>query len=203
MLVEINLLGKPEKRNLAPFVIFTSLAILIVSLSILAFMLYKTTESELTRLERELQSKQQLLSVYEQKKGTESATTAVDDLIATIEWVETFPTPTVLLIQHLTSLLPERGFIMNFSYSDDGSLGLQVQTDTNREMAYYLKSLLDSPYISEASLNSLSTIPIVVEGEEGSGTFEGNNYVPRYTGQFQLTVNKDALRAEVEAEGES
>jgi hypothetical protein len=59
-------------------------------------------------------------------------------------------------MQHLTSLLPERGFIQSFGYTESGAVTLTVQFDSAREAAYFLNSLNHSKWIEEASLNSLA-----------------------------------------------
>ncbi|WP_017755962.1 PilN domain-containing protein [Calidifontibacillus oryziterrae] len=206
MTIEINLLGKPEKRNMAPYIILAVILLFMLGLSIYGLLVSQEITSETRALEQKLQTTRQLIEIQGQKENEVKQTTAVDDLQMTIEWAETFPTPTVYLIRHLTSLLPERGFLMDFSYSDTGSIDLTVQADTSREIAYYLKSLLDSPYLSSAILNSITTAEVeleqfeIVDGELIETKVEGD-YVPRYKGQFQLTVNRDALKADAAKEG--
>ena len=202
MTVEINLLGKKEKRNGAPYVILAVFLLLALGLGLFGFMMQLKMSGQLAMLEQQLQSAKQLNQVYGQKANEAKSTTAVEDLEATIKWVETFPTPTVYLIRHLTSLLPERGFIMNFSYADDGSLTLTVQTDTSREIAYYLKYLTDSPFFTEVNLNSITTTPVNPVNDRNRYQASDNpNYLPRYTGQLQLKVNKGVLKEEAEKEG--
>lgn len=205
-MVEINLLGEKEKRNIAPLIMGAIILIISVGLSVYGYMLDQAYSTQLSTLEQSLQSTKQLNDIYEQKLSQGQTTSTVDDLKATIEWVKTFPTPTVYLIEHLTSLLPGRGFIINFSYSDEGTLNLTVQTDTNREIAYFLKYLNESPYFTDVNLNSITTNPIATVGENSNTentitAFENKEYVPRYIGLFQLKVDKEAIKQKVEKEG--
>lgn len=59
-------------------------------------------------------------------------------------------------MNHLTSLLPERGFIQSFAYTEAGTVTISVQFDNAREAAYFLENLKDSDWIEDVSLTSLT-----------------------------------------------
>jgi hypothetical protein len=64
-------------------------------------------------------------------------------------------------MQHLTALLPERGFIQSFGYTETGTVTISVQFDNPREAAYFLDSMNKSDWIDKASLSSLNAQAIV------------------------------------------
>lgn len=59
-------------------------------------------------------------------------------------------------MQHLTGLLPERGFIQTFAYTEAGTVTISVQFDSAREAAYFLDNLNESEWIDDANLSSLT-----------------------------------------------
>jgi type IV pilus assembly protein PilN len=187
MFPEINLLPQKKKRN---YVVILSMVLFFVFLIIEAtimYVQYDEVEFEETLVKQELQTVQQLQAVKQKELDVIRSSTAAVELSNAVDWVENYPVPTVFFIDHLVSLLPERGFLLSFSFSDSGSVAITVQFDSNREVAYFLSYLKDSAYIDSAKLNSLNTAAVD----------QNEQTVPRYVGHFQLTLNKSALRQAV------
>jgi type IV pilus assembly protein PilN len=136
------------------------------------------------------------LEVAEQQKlANVQSLQEVQELEKTVKWAEQYPMKTVLLLRKMTKLLPERGFVMSFSYAEDGTVSVTVQFDTSEEAAYYLKSLSDADFVTEVQLKSLTTMEDK-SGEEN--VEEEKNVLPRYLAQYELHVNKNALKEEKE-----
>lgn len=204
MLIDINLLPRKERKSLTALIITIGLILLFIIGSIFLFVSYQSTKSELNSLKTQLQTTSQLRAIQEQKLAEINATSSVDELKSTIAWTEQLPVSSVTLLKHLTSLLPERGFILNINYQDSGAVTLNVQFDTSREAAYYLNELENSDVISKVTLNSLAT-----SGEELEQTnkpvkdFLDKILVPRYLAVYQLELNNTALKELAKKEDES
>jgi type IV pilus assembly protein PilN len=199
MLVDINLLPEKEKKNYALFVLIFFLIIAAVLGWIMMQLHYNNVKNEAQYIQKQIDDTKLLRTLQEKNLTDYTSSTAYAELEAAIQWTEKLPISTVLILRHISSLLPERGFILNFNYTDEGTVNTLVQFDTSREAAYYLKSLKDSEFIEKVNLTSL-----VTSNSEDSLKVSNikNVLLPRYIGQFTLTLNKPALKT-AEEEGES
>ena len=204
MLIDINLLPRKERKSLVTLIITAGLIVLFIVGSIFLFINYQSTKSELKSLKTQLQTTSQLKAIQEQKLAGINATSAVDELKTTIDWTEKLPVSSVTLLKHLTSLLPERGFILNINYQDTGTVTLNVQFDTSREAAYYLSELEHSDVIRKVNLNSLATSG--QEMEESNKPVKDildKILVLRYLATYQIELNNEVLKELAKKEGES
>ncbi|KEF39447.1 hypothetical protein M670_01215 [Schinkia azotoformans MEV2011] len=195
MLIDINLLPRKERKSLATLLVAIGLILLFIFGSVFLFISYQSTKTELNSLKSQLQTTSQLRAIQEQKLGENNTTSAVDELKSTIEWTEKLPISSVTLLDHLTSLLSERGFILNINYQDSGTVTLNVQFDTNREAAYYLNELEQSDVIQKVTLNSLATSG--QEMEESNKPVKDvldKILVLRYLATYQIELNNGALK---------
>lgn len=216
MLVDINLLPKKQIKNRAMFVVI--IFILVIALACTTYVLTEQNKmnaekqrlsSKLTTLETERITLEQMIS---QGEGSNS----VIKLDQTVKWADDYFVETVPLIQHLSSLLPERGFIQSFNYTGEGAVSYIVQFDSSTEVAYYLARLKESPYLVDSKVNSITAdqledeLPTVTE-EIITDPFTGVETVmttitppaatevaevvlPRYSAQFELTLNQEQLK---------
>lgn len=195
MLIDINLLPRKERKSLVALIIILGLLLLFIFGSVFLFINYQSTKSDLDSLKTQLQTTSQLRAIQEQKLAEINATSTVDELKSTIEWTEKLPISSVTLLKHLTSLLPDRGFILNINYQDTGTVTLNVQFDTSREAAYYLNELENSDVINKVTLNSLAT-----SGEELEKTNKpvkdvlDKILVPRYLAAYQIELNNEKIK---------
>lgn len=184
--------------------IIIGLILLFIFGSVFLFINYQSTKSELDSLKGQLQTTTQLKAIQEQKLAEINATSGIDELKSTIEWTEKLPVSSVTLLKHLTSLLPERGFIVDIKYQDSGAVALIVKFDTNREAAYYLNELENSDVISNVTLKSMET-----SGEELEKTNKtlkdaiDKILVLRYYATYQIELDNQALKQLAKKEEES
>ncbi|MHC0037477.1 PilN domain-containing protein [Pseudoneobacillus sp. C159] len=191
MLVDINLLPKKERKNISPILILAILTSIMILGSIFLFINGNSLKKQGNLLEEKiLQANQKLQIEQEKRLTTAEETTSVEQLKNAVSWAETYPIKAVPVLKHLTSLLPERGFIQNYSYSGTGNVQLTVQFDTSREAAQFLQWLNQSEWISEATISRLSLATDISNLKDGVH----NNYLPRYIGDFQLTLAKDKIK---------
>jgi type IV pilus assembly protein PilN len=195
MVIDINLLPKKEPKNVV-FLVSTVIVLLLAMAT--AFVFYvsmQKAEIKIHSLTQELKQMRALEVAEQQKLANVQSLQEVQELEKTVKWAEQYPMKTVLLLRKMTKLLPERGFVMSFSYAEDGTVSVTVQFDTSEEAAYYLKSLSDADFVTEVQLKSLTTMEDK-SGEEN--VEEEKNVLPRYLAQYELHVNKNALKEEKE-----
>ncbi|MBE4908149.1 fimbrial protein [Bacillus luteolus] len=185
MLVDINLLPQKETKNTSKYIITGIILFIVLVLSILLIVVMNHHKSQIDQLNNELAMTRELTAIEQQKIVDFESSSSVIELENAVEWVKNYPTETVPILEHLIGLLPERGFLQALSYTGEGAVSISVQFDTNREVAYYLKSLTESDLIEAASLLDIQTQQI--------GTEEAEGYLPRYIAQFDLTINKQAI----------
>ena len=169
MLVEINLLPQKEPKKTGFIVSLSCLVALLLMVG--SYYLWQTnsTKSDIASLDRQITMTKRIADKENKSTQTVEATSSVSQLKSAIDWAKDYPIQTIPVMRHLTSLLPERGFIQNFAYTEAGTVSLTVQFDSAREAAYFLDNLNESKWIEEASLNSLSTAATVESASETKG----------------------------------
>ncbi|WP_449537134.1 PilN domain-containing protein [Ferdinandcohnia sp. Marseille-Q9671] len=217
MLVDINLLPRREYRNRANLLIILLIALVLIAGFLFVFLQYKKVTSLEEQLKNRIVTLQETRAAEEQKYASANNSSNVIQLEKTVEWADGYFAETVPILNHLTELLPERGFVQSFSYVDNGAVSFQVQFDTNTQIAHYLALLNESPYIKSAILFSISTSPLSEENQatgqisenqenvannnpatqpEGEQTnnrtaqIEDDNVLPRYLAQFEVKIDK-------------
>lgn len=185
MLVDINLLPKKEARDMTNFVIVLLMILLLIIGGGVVYIFYEHALNEKAAVTNKLQTTRSLIEMNEEKLDKYKSLTGVEQLEEVVKWIEEFPIKSVPILNELSSLLPERGFFRDFTYSDEGTIQVIVQFDNNREVAYYLTELLHSNYFSEVNLISVQT--------EEIDTSVNDDVLPRYVAKYQLTLNKSYL----------
>ncbi|WP_433743434.1 hypothetical protein [Falsibacillus pallidus] len=192
MLVDINLIEK--KKHPYKKIIFISIFVLLFLLAaLLLSTYYHGLLAKKESLQQQVNYERQLRTVQNANvKGQD--TESVAKLKSAIQWGEAYPISTVSLIKEITGRLPERGYILTFSYSGQDQVSLSVQFDSAPETAYYLKNLKDSLFVKKAELSS-----IVTENVD-----ETDQSLPRYIAQYNVQIDSDAIRNSTAAkEGEA
>ncbi|QOR65698.1 fimbrial protein [Cytobacillus suaedae] len=186
MLVDINLLPQRETKKTSKYIIPGIVLLVVLLITILFIVVLNHYQSKIEELNNELVLTKELTAIEQQKIADFESSSSVIELKNAVEWVKNYPTETVPLLERLIGLLPERGFLQALSYSGEGTVSISVQFDTNREVAYYLKSLSESEIIEVATLLDIQTQQL--------GTEEAEGYLPRYIAQFDLTIDKQAIK---------
>jgi Tfp pilus assembly protein PilN len=219
MLVEINLLPQKEQKKLGFIISLVLLVVLFLLVSALYYVQIHATKTSIEFLNTQITNTQQLEAQLQKQQGSVSSN-SVNQLKTAIDWADKNRIETIPVMRQLTALLPERGFIQNFTYNDSGTATITVQFDTTTEAAAYLNSLNNSSWIDNASLTSLNTGS---DNNSGSNTSSSNSttasnngntstsltvgsnttstnskFLPRYTGQFDIQFNQDAIKKAIE-----
>ncbi|WP_233504801.1 fimbrial protein [Parageobacillus thermoglucosidasius] len=191
MFVDINLLPKKEPKN----VVFLLSTVIVTAMAAIAaavfYVLIDRAETQIDSLEKELKQTQALQAIEQQKLADMQSVKEIEELDKTVQWAKDYPLKMVPLLRNMTALLPERGFIMNFSYAEDGTVTVSVQFDTSEQAAYYLKRLSDAKFIADVQLKSLSAVNVNEKNDEQRTA--GEQVVPRYLAQYEMHIRKQAL----------
>jgi hypothetical protein len=160
MLIEINLLPQkePRKFNLIILIILLSL---IVAISSFYFWQIQSTKYNVIEVDRQIETIKEISAKETENAQQDQSLMSVSVLKNAVEWADTYPIKTIPVMQHLTALLPERGFIQSFGYTETGTVTISVQFDNPREAAYFLDSLNKSDWIEKVSLSSLNVQAVV------------------------------------------
>jgi len=192
MLVDINLLPQKEAKNkslLTLAIVFSSIFLIGIVITVV---LNNSYNSKLAELENQITLTEQLVEIEQQKIVAYQSSNSISD---TVKWAQSYPLKTVPILKNLTTILPERGFIQSFTYEESGSVRLTVQFEMSREAAYFLNSLLESNWVTNAKLNSLDTVTNDTFSETGDNKDElTGNYIPRYLGQYEIELNQEVLK---------
>ena len=192
MLVDINLLGDKE-RDRPAFVVAAIALILLGLVTALVFYFlgntYSNKQQVLAAQSAEVVSQQ---AAIQEQMVTTAALSDTQKLQKTVEWAEAYQYDTLPLIRELTSLLPERGFFLSFSFSTPNQVTITTQFDTSRDTAFYLTQLKASDMITDVVLSSVSYQPLAEEAvEETDGTVTqvepAEEIMPRYLASYAIT----------------
>jgi Tfp pilus assembly protein PilN len=175
MLVEINLLPQKERRKQSFILIGSGLLVIFLLIGGFYFWQIQSTKSEIANIERQIATTKKVTEAEVTTPNQDDASMSVSILKNAVEWANSYPIQTIPVMQHLTSLLPERGFIQTFAYTEAGTVSLTVQFDSAREAAYFLDSLQESEWIEEASLSSLNAEEKEEETTETTDTENQNS----------------------------
>jgi type IV pilus assembly protein PilN len=206
LLVEINLLPQKQRKSSTSLRIVLLMALLLLLLSLLMFWQVHRYNNEINKLHIDIAKYEQSITSIQQDVNAASTSSYVE-LSNAVEWAANTPIKSVAVLKHLSSLLPERGFLLTYSYTESGTLSLSVQFDTKKEAAYYLKWLNDSAWIEEVRLSSLSSSQIETTAEsnltlnETESKNQNDTYLPRYTGNFEITLNRESILLSQQVEG--
>ncbi len=164
MLVEINLLPKKEPRKFGFLAALLIFAVLFLSIAAIYLWQIHSTNQQLEKANKQLA----LLAKVIETKTTQSRQNKTPNygnrLKNSINWVESSKIEMVPVLDELTSLLPERGFILSFqSETESDTVKLSVQFDTANDAAYYLNRLNQSKMVAEASIGTISSNPASTE----------------------------------------
>jgi Tfp pilus assembly protein PilN len=186
MLVEINLLPQKEPRKTSFIIVVAAIAIIFLTLGTYYILQIKSTKNDIANMESQIKMTQDLAAIEEKNSQTSESAMSITLLKSAVEWANTYPIQTIPVMQHLTGLLPERGFIQTFGYTEAGTVTITVQFDSAREAAYFLDNLNKSEWIDDVNLSSLTTKEQEVTAET---TTSSNNQVTE--GQTTSTDNNN------------
>ena len=188
MLVEVNLLPEKQKKDVTLPVIILIILILIGSSALGLRSFHQTATLEVETLKQEI-NELQLLSTTTQQEIIEKSLSQTGELEQAINALHGEILPASFLLDHLVSLLPERGFFLNFDYSIPRDVYFDASFDQLDEVAQYSNALFQSAAVDEVQLTSITTNPLLTDAE-----LNRDKYLPRYIASFSLKINPSVVR---------
>lgn len=190
-LPEINLLPEVRQESSAQAILFfIFVGLIIVSFIVMGY-LYFSTNSKLSTAQSEsseLSEERDTLEI--QKASLESDEGSAYEQAVT--FAEYYTIPTSFLITELNRLLPEDSYLSEYNYSSS-EVKLVSHFETLDTIADYTTKLINSDYLTDSKVESIDTFTLKEEEVEGTAQFE---VVPRYEGDFSLTIDKNKLKEE-------
>ncbi|WP_174729843.1 hypothetical protein [Mesobacillus harenae] len=196
MLVDINLLPKRDSKHSSSLLLAAFISIVFLSVAGVLYWQGSLYERQLADADKQIEAAQKILAAEQERFSAFETSHSAVELEEAVEWASSYPIPTVPLLRHLTSLLPDRGFIEHFQYTAGGTVRLRVQFDASREGAFYLSTLLDSAMVDDAKLLFLKTQDFndgTDQSNEGKKEMKNANFIPRYIAEYELLINQAAI----------
>ncbi len=146
---------------------------------------------------------QELIATEQEEIANAESLNSIEELKKAVAWAEDYLIKTVPILRQFTALLPERGFVQTLSYEETGNIVITVQFDTSREASYYLKSMLDSEWIEDAMINSLTTNVLAEEKKVEAASIESEQQkiLPRYLAEYEVILNRSFIKQEADSKG--
>ncbi|MGG3798283.1 PilN domain-containing protein [Metabacillus fastidiosus] len=187
MLAEINLLPKKDIKNQAKIILLLIIMIvLLAAIIVFYFQSGSIHQAEEEIVQERAGLEQQLQTAYE---GSESMNKirSVQTLQNAISYADELSTPIIPLLEEMTELLPERGFIIDFKQENPDKMTVIIQFDVNRDAAYYLARLKETPSFESVSLQK-------IEAKEVKA--QSNNIVDDHISRIEATYEIHVNRSE-------
>ena len=127
------------------------------------------------------------------KLAEENAGNSVVKLQEAVQWAEKYPVHTVSIMQNIISLLPERGFIQSFEYSNMDSVLVTIQYDAARDAAFYLSSLKQAEWVEKAELLNVVALEVQEDTEENNSSDEMT--LPRYSAGYKIVYRPELFKS--------
>lgn len=193
MLVEINLLPKKEHRKSSQLMITAIICMLIVIALSVIHLQSSSYENEMAVVDQKITTLQKLNNAQQEKLAEDHAGNSVIKLQEAVQWAEQYPVQTVPIMQNVISLLPERGFIESFEYSNVDSILVTIQYDAARDAAFYLSSLKQSEWVKEAEL--MNVVAAEIDEETGLNNDSEGKTLPRYSAAYKIVFRPDLFKS--------
>lgn len=199
MLVEINLLPKKNSKSKAVFVIIgIILFLLVVTVSFYSWQI-NAKKAKLAETNSQLDTTLAIIDEKNRQLEEYNSSTSVQELGQAIKWAETQSFDSVFLLDELTKMLPERGFILEFKIDENYKINQLIQFDTKTDAAYYLHNLLTNEWVEEAVISEANSSELDLdentknEDDTSVSAYNKDNVLPRYIAQYEIILNLQAL----------
>lgn len=193
-LPEINLLPEVRQESSLQAMLFLIFVALIVVSFIVMGYLYFSTNSKLSSAQSETSE----LSDERDTLLIRKASLEADEGSAyeqAVSFAEHYAIPTSYLITELNRLLPDDSYLQDYSYSNS-EVKIVSHFETLDTLANYTTKLTNSEYITDTKVESINTFTLKEEeADDNTSQFE---VIPRYDGDFSLTINKQKIKEESE-----
>ncbi|OZM57863.1 hypothetical protein CIB95_05765 [Lottiidibacillus patelloidae] len=192
MNVEINLLReKPKAHPIFRILIYILIATVLASGAFM-YVKYSSVSSEIEMLETKIKSAEAERIALEAKITDMQSGSFIDEYVQDVNKIEAFHFSSVGILNDFVKLLPERGYFIDYTFSENGIVDIYVKFDTLPEMSMYTDGLSSLSFVTNVSLDDIE-IKEVSNNE--------NEVLPRFYVQYSITLDLETVKA-VQAEQE-
>src|SRR5699024_7188522 len=107
-----------------------------------------------------------------------------------VTFADYYTVPTSLLITELNRLLPDNSYLSDYTYSTS-EVKIVSHFERLDTLANYTTKLTNSEYLTDVKVESINTFTLKEETEDDQMQFD---VIPRYDGDFSLTINKQKIK---------
>jgi type IV pilus assembly protein PilN len=195
MNVEINLLReKPKAHPIFRILIYLLVAILLAN-AVFIYVKYSSVSSEIEMLETKIKSTETERIALEAKINNMQSDSFINEYKQDVNVIKAFHFSSVGILNDFVRVLPERGFFIDYTFSENGTVDVFVKFDTLPEMSMYTDGLSSLPFVTNVSLDD-------VEIKEISNN--ENEVLPRFYVQYSISLDIETVKAvQAEQEGEA
>jgi type IV pilus assembly protein PilN len=195
MNVEINLLReKPKAHPIFRILIYLLVAILLAN-AVFIYVKYSSVSSEIEMLETKIKSTETERIALEAKINNMQSDSFINEYKQDVNVIKAFHFSSVGILNDFVRVLPERGFFIDYTFSENGIVDVFVKFDTLPEMSMYTDGLSSLPFVTNVSLDD-------VEIKEISNN--ENEVLPRFYVQYSISLDIETVKAvQAEQEGEA
>ncbi|ADC48636.1 hypothetical protein BpOF4_02845 [Alkalihalophilus pseudofirmus OF4] len=190
MLVEVNLLPEKPKKNYTSILYAGAFLFLLLLAVLTTFLFQRHLTQEVQEVNEQVynvqlesaQIRQELTGLeWTDAKQIDSAASAVEGQIV----------PASSVASYIVSLLPERGFIQYFTYTQPHSILVDVHFDRLEEIAQYHEALESSSLTTSVRLSVIDSHEML-DDEQHEINFD--EVKSRYLASFELTLDREEGR---------
>lgn len=189
---DINLLPEVrEESSLQANLFFIFVGLILLSFIVMGY-LYFSTNSKLQTAETEAtELSDERDTLLTQKNSLEADEgTGHEQAVA---FAENYAVPTSTLITELNDLLPDDAYLSDYTYRSS-EVSVTSHFETLDQVADYTTKLTNSDYLSDTRVDTISTFSL--KEEETDETTTNFDVIPRYEGDFSLTIDKQKVKEE-------
>jgi type IV pilus assembly protein PilN len=186
-LIDINLLPQRGKKRTAFTYSVLGTAGVFILIALFMMLTWQNLLADIKRTDEKIVSVKKIIDLQQSKVLGAETSDGTGQLSEAVQKMMTYKVKTVPLLNELISLLPERGFIREFEYSDKDAISLTIQFDSSREAAFYLSHLRTMKWIKDTEILEITTEEI----DEN----EAEDILPRYLASYRLHLDSGKLHA--------
>lgn len=197
MIPNINLLPPKQKSEVSPQLYVVFGVLFIVALAVLGF-LYMQEGKKLKALQEESDvlytEMNRLTEEVDQLDRSDLAT-----LMESVRFVRSISYPTSTIIDEVNRLKTKTMYLLNYQFTDT-QLQLLMTFETMEEAARYLTYLQESPFVREATIDSLQMMETMLDEEseeETEGEVVHYDVKDRVQATFFIELDEGYLKEQV------
>ncbi|WP_163971631.1 hypothetical protein [Oceanobacillus halotolerans] len=152
MNIEVNFLEKEPNKYVAPIIITAVFVLLLAGVVALLFFQQSNYQQQIDTQSNRLSQLEMLIREHQAEHANEQQ---LREIQQSLQSIEAEMIPNVELYEHVLGLLDSANQLTDFDYSDPSQLVVEAQFDEINDVANYVSSLLEDPFIIDTQVTSV------------------------------------------------